>query len=147
MRGRIVCLLSILGITGPLSIGSRYVHAQGFAALVSPPRFELATQPGKVLRSVVEVSNRSTAPARYLIRTADWTFSQDFSVNFRDDLQPGSCRPWVAIERPEAVVPGGGTLRYRFEGNVPPDPPACECPFAVTIEAPEPSTPRSNPPA
>jgi hypothetical protein len=120
------------------------VQGQGFAALVSPPRFELATQPGKTLRSVVEVSNRSTAPARYLIHTADWTFSADFSVNFHDDLQPGSCRPWVAIERPEIVVPGGGTLRYRFEVAVPANAPPGECRFAVMIEGAEPSIARSQ---
>lgn len=119
-------------------------QGQGFAALVSPPRFELAAPPGKTLRSVVEVSNRSTAPARYLIHTADWTFSEDFSVNFHEDLQPGSCRPWVAIERPEIVVPGGGTLRYRFEVAVPANAPAGECRFAVMIEGAEPSIARSQ---
>jgi hypothetical protein len=63
MRGRVFPLLSIFGITASLGIASQSVHAQGFAALVSPPRFELATQPGKNLRSVIEVSNRSTVPA------------------------------------------------------------------------------------
>jgi hypothetical protein len=120
------------------------VQGQGFAALVSPPRFELAAQAGKTLRSVVEVSNRSTAPARYLVHTADWTFSADFSVNFHEDLQPDSCRPWVAIERPEIVVPGGGTLRYRFEVAVPANAPAGECRFAVMIEGAEPSIARSQ---
>lgn len=139
MRGRALLLLSLLGVAHSAS-----VRAQGFAALVSPPRFELATQPGKTLRSVVEVSNRSTAPARYLIHTADWNFSADFSVNFHDDLQPGSCRPWVAIERPEVVVPGGATLRYRFEVNVPADAAAGECRFAVMIEGAEPSIARSK---
>src|SRR6202165_3700688 len=102
-------------------------HAQGFAAQVSPPRFELAARAGKTVRNVIEVSNRSTTPGRYLIHTADWILSPDFTVNFHDDLQPGSCRPWVAIERPEVVVPGGGTLRYRFEVNVPPDARAGGC--------------------
>jgi fimbrial chaperone protein len=115
------------------------VQAQGFAALVSPPRFELAAKPGKTLRSVIEVSNRSSAPARYLIHTADWTLAPDFSVSFQDDLRPGSCRPWVAIERPEVDVPGGGTLRYRFEVTVPADAPPGECRFAVMIQAAEPS--------
>ncbi len=123
---------------------SACVQAQGFAALVSPPRFELSTQPGKTVRSVIEISNRSTAPARYLIHTADWTFSPDFSVNFHDELQAGSCRHWAAIERPEAVVPGGGTLRYRFEVTVPADAPAGECRFAVMIEGAEPSIARSR---
>ncbi len=115
------------------------VQAQGFAALVSPPRFELAAKPGKTLRGVIEVSNRSTASANYVIHTADWTLSRDFSVTFHDDLQPGSCRPWVAIERPEVEVPGGGTLRYRFEVAVPPDAPPGECRFAVMIEGAKPS--------
>ena len=137
---RCVYFLSVLA---GISLCAR-VHGQGFAALVSPPRFELTTQAGKTLRSVVEVSNRSTAPARYLVHTADWTFSADFSVNFHEDLQPGSCRPWVAIERPEIVVPGGGTLRYRFEVSVPANAPAGECRFAVMIEGAEPSIARSQ---
>jgi hypothetical protein len=120
------------------------VFAQGFAALVSPPRFELAAQPGKTVRGVIEVSNRSTAASRYLVHTADWTFSADFSVDFHDDLRPGSCRPWVAIERPEIAVPGGATLRYRFEVSVPADAPAGECRFAVMIEGAEPSIARSG---
>lgn len=127
-------LLSLAGV-----LLSASVHAQGFAALVSPPRFELATKPGKTSRSVIEISNRSTAPGRYLIHTADWTLSPDFSMSFQDDLQPGSCRPWVAIERPEVVVPGGGVLRYRFEVTVPADAPSGECRFAVMIEGAEPS--------
>jgi hypothetical protein len=118
--------------------------ADGFAALVSPPRFELSSKPGKTLRSVIEVTNQSAAPAKYLIHTADWTLTPDFGVSFHDDLQEGSCRPWVAIERPEVVVPSGGTLRYRFEVTVPADAPASECRFAVMIEGAEPSIARST---
>lgn len=139
MRPRGIFALLLLGAA--FSAG---VQAQGFAALVSPPRFELTARPGKTVRSVIEISNRSTAPARYLIHTADWTFSPDFSVNFHDDLQAGSCRPWAAIERPEVAVPGGGTLRYRFEVAVPADAPAGECRFAVMIEGAEPSIARSR---
>lgn len=120
------------------------VRAQGFAALISPPRFEVSAKPGKTMRQVIEVSNRSTAAAKYLIHTADWTLSRDFSVSFHDDLQPGSCRPWVAIERPEVVVPGNGILRYRFEVSVPADAPPGECRFAVMIEGADPSIARSN---
>jgi hypothetical protein len=45
----------------------------------------------------------------------------------------------VALERPEVVVPGGATVRYRFEVAVPPDAPAGECRFGVMIEGAEPS--------
>jgi hypothetical protein len=114
-------------------------HAQGFAALVSPPRFELEGRPGKMLRGVIEVSNRSTAPGRYVIHTADWTLEHDYSVSFHDELQEGSCRPWVSLERPEVVVPGGGTVRYRFEVAVPANAAPGECRFGVMIEGAEPS--------
>jgi len=139
MRRSFLVFSSLLGVVICAS-----VRAQGFAAQVSPPRFELAARPGKTVRSVVEVSNRSTSPGRYLIHTADWTLSPDFTVNFRDDLQPGSCRPWVAIERPEVVVPGNGILRYRFEVSVPSDAAPGECRFAVMIEGADPSIAKSN---
>lgn len=119
-------------------------HGQGFAALVSPPRFELSAKQGKTVRSVIEISNRSTSPGKYIVHTADWELSADYSVTFHDDLQPGSCRPWVAIERPQIVVPGAGTMRYRFEVNVPPDAAPGECRFAVMIEGAEPSIARSQ---
>jgi len=139
MRRRFPALGLVLGVL----LGAA-AHAQGFAAQVSPPRFELAAKPGKTIRSVIEVSNRSTTPGRYLIHTADWILSPDFTVNFHDDLQPGSCRPWVAIERPEVVVPGNGILRYRFEVSVPADAAAAECRFAVMIEGADPSIAKSN---
>lgn len=139
MRRIVSALLCLLG-TG-LCVPAL---ADGFAALVSPPRFELSSKPGKTLRSVIEVSNRSPMPAKYVIHTADWTLTPDFGVSFHDELQQGSCRPWVAIERPEVTVPGDGTMRYRFEVAVPADAPAGECRFAVMIEGAEPSIARSQ---
>ena len=115
------------------------VQAQGFAAMVSPPRFELQAKPGKTLRAVFEISNRSTSPAKFHLRTADWSLSKDFTVSFQDELQAGSCRPWVAIERPEVEVPGAGTLRYRFEVAVPADAPPGECRFGILIEGDDPA--------
>jgi hypothetical protein len=135
---------SLLGSLAMSAALCATVHAQGFAAMVSPPRFELTAKPGKTLRSVIEISNRSTAPGRYIVHTADWDLSPDYSVSFHDDLQPGSCRPWVAIERPEVMVPGAGTLRYRFEVTVPADAAPGECRFAVMIEGAEPSIARSK---
>jgi hypothetical protein len=114
---------------------SASTFAQGFAALVSPPRFEISATPGETVRQVFQLSNRATTVADYWIRTADWTLDSDFGVTFMDALQPGSCRPWVSLERPEAVLKGGSTLRYRYEVAVPSDAPAGECRFAVLIES------------
>ena len=104
--------------------------AQGFAALVSPPRFEVSAAPGETVHQVFQLSNRAAKSAEYLIRTADWALDSDFGVTFMDALQPASCRPWVSLERPEAVLQGGATLHYRFEVAVPRDTPPGECRFA-----------------
>jgi len=109
-------------------------YAQGFAALVSPPRFELAGKPGEKVREVVEITNASAQPAKYGLRTADWTFAADASVTFDDSLKPGSCRPWVAIESRQITVSPGGKYRYRFEVAPPADAPVGECRFAILIE-------------
>jgi hypothetical protein len=111
----------------------------GFAAVVSPPRFELASREGASLRQVIQITNGSTLPARYRVRTADFTLAPDYGVIFHDALQPGSCRPWVAIERPEISLPGAATIRYRFEVQVPKDAPVGECRFGILIEGEEPA--------
>jgi hypothetical protein len=111
--------------------------AQGFAALVSPPRFELAAKPGEKVREVMEITNASAQGAKYRLRTADWTFSPNASVTFDDSLKPGSCRPWVAIESRQISVSPGGKYRYRFEVSPPADAPAGECRFAILVEGDE----------
>jgi hypothetical protein len=130
------CLLPC--ITVALLLGSSAAaFGQGFAALVAPPRFELKAKPGSRVREVIEITNGASQPARYRFRTADWTLAPDGRVSVADDLQPASCRPWVAIERNAAEVPAGGRLRYRFEVAPPVDAPAGECRFAVLIEGEE----------
>ncbi len=116
----------------------------GFAALVSPPRFEVKGKPGTTVRQVFELSNRSAAPARFRVHTADFTLSPDYSVVFHDELTPASCRPWVAIERALVSLPGGGTIRYRFEVAIPADAPAGECRFGILIEGDEPALTQSQ---
>jgi hypothetical protein len=113
--------------------------AQGFAAVVSPPRFELKAKPGALVRSVIEISNRATTPGHYRTHTADFTFTNDYGVAFQEALQPGSCRPWVALERPEFTLAGAATMHYRFEVQIPPGTPATECRFAILLEGADPS--------
>ncbi len=87
---------------------------QGFAALVTPPRFELAAKPGEKLRQVIEITNAAAQPAKYRLKTADWTLEPNASISFDESLKPGSCRPWVAIESRQISVGAGGKYRYRF---------------------------------
>ena len=111
--------------------------AQGFAALVSPPRFEVTVQRGESHREVLEITNASAQSARYRFRTADWTLDPKGAVVFSDALSAGSCRPWVAIESRSITLAGSGKQRYRFEIAPPADAPAGECRFAILIEGDE----------
>ena len=108
--------------------------AQGFSALVSPPRFEDTAKAGTTYRNVVEISNVSGSAAHYTLKTADWSLDDKGAAVFSETLAPDSCRPWVGIEAPEITVAANGKRRYRFEVVVPPEAPNSECRFAIMLE-------------
>lgn len=110
------------------------VSAQGFAAFISPPRFELRASAGEPLRQVIEIQHVGRTPGSYRLYTNDWTLEADNQVTFSNELAPDSCRPWVAIERRELTLQPGARYRYRFEIAPPPGTPARECRFALMIE-------------
>lgn len=114
-------------------------HAQGFAAYITPPRFEITAVPGQPLRQVLEIQHAGLQKGNYRIYTSDWTLNADNSVTFSDALFPDSCRPWVAIERRELVIEPGARYRFRFEITPPPGTPARECRFAIMVEGLEPA--------
>jgi len=116
-----------------LLAGSGAALAQ-FAAVVSPPRFELSAKPGGRATEVVGITNAAATPARYRMKTADWTFGADGTVTFKDELEPGSCRPWVSIENREILAPPGRRVGFRVQVDVPEDATAQECRFALMIE-------------
>lgn len=130
------CIAGILATT--LLLLAMPAIGGGFAATVSPPRFELSAKPGQSLQEVVEISNTDTEPADYDLRTADWDLSEDGSVTIHPaDLQPGSCRPWTRIERRHIRLPAEGQRRYRIQINVPEDAPSGECRVALLLEGSE----------
>ncbi|UJW80135.1 hypothetical protein [Hydrogenophaga sp. SL48] len=114
-------------------------QAQGFAAYITPPRFEVKVSPGQSLRQVLEIQHAGQQKGNYRIYTSDWTLNADNSVNFTDELAADSCRPWVAIERRELVIEPAARYRYRFEITPPPGTPARECRFALMVEGLEPA--------
>lgn len=113
--------------------------AQGFAAYITPPRFEVQVAPGQNLRQVVEIQHVGQQKGNYRVYTNDWAFLPDNSVAFSDTLAADSCRPWVAVERRELTIEPGARYRYRFEITPPPGTPARECRFALMIEGLEPA--------
>lgn len=108
--------------------------AHAFSALVSPPRIETQAKPGQTVRQIIEITHADNAPGKYKIYTNDWRINAAGGVEFFDDLQPGSCRPWVALERRELSLGAQGKSRYRFEITPPPDAPEGECRFVIMIE-------------
>lgn len=107
-----------------------------FSGSAAPARFELQAKPGQVLRSVLEIGNDDTQPDEYAVQTADWSLGSGGGVAFHvDQLQPGSCRPWVRIERHRIALAPKSTRRYRFEVHVPADAPTGECRFALMIQS------------
>jgi hypothetical protein len=112
-------------------------YASEFALAVSPPRFEIEMQPGEKSRQVLEITNASQDASPFAVRTADWSLDKNNSVTFFDALQPGSCRPWIALERRELTVTAARPYRFRYEIHVPPDAPPGECRFAIMLEGQE----------
>ena len=129
---RLVPTIAALAVFGAAPVS----HAQ-FAAAISPPRIELDAAPGATVRSVVEITNTGGVASTFRIYTNDWSLTADGKVNFSDELLPGSCRPWVAIERRQITVQGLSRLRYRIEVTPPADAAAVECRFALMVESSE----------
>lgn len=121
------------------ALSASAVSAQGFSAVVSPPRFEDSAKPGTTYRNVVQIDNASAESAHFTVRTADWSLLPDGGVQFADALAADSCRPWVGIEAQDITLGANGKRRFRFEVAVPADAPRRECRFALMIEGdPEP---------
>jgi hypothetical protein len=124
-------------VTFASMIGMTPVKAAEFALAVSPPRFVLELKPGELSRQVLEITNASQEATPLTTKTADWSLAPDNSVTFMDELQPGSCRPWVALQQRELTAAGGRPTRFRFEVNAPADAPVGECRFAIMLEGQE----------
>jgi hypothetical protein len=112
-------------------------HADDFALSVSPPRFEISAQPGQTVRAVAAMSNASGLAAQLTFTTAEWELTPDGGVTLGEALKPGSCRPWVAIERRRATLQAKAELRYRFEVTPPADTAPMECRFAIVVSGAE----------
>jgi P pilus assembly chaperone PapD len=125
----LACLL-LLPTTG--------LAAGGFAAGISPSKFELKAKPGQVLRDTVTILNPAAQTAEFQVRTADWRLSAGGGVEFLEDQLPeDSCRPWVRLERKTVQIRAQGQKKYRFEVHVPEGAAPGLCRFAIFIEPSE----------
>lgn len=131
-RAARVCAVTATTLIGAVFGGA--AQAQ-FAAAVTPPRFEIAVEPGQVTRQVFEITQAIPGDSTYRVYTTDWNMDANGALTFYETLQPGSCRPWVAIERKEVTVARGARVRFRFEVAPPAGVTPQECRFALMIES------------
>ena len=133
------CWLALAALVLQAVLWASQAHAQGFAAYISPPRFEVEVKAGQTQRQVIDIQHVGTESGHFRVYTNDWTYLPDNTVAFSDTLAANSCRPWVALERRELTIAPAARYRFRFEISPPPDTPARECRFAIMIEGLDPA--------
>lgn len=113
--------------------------AAPFEVAVSPSRFELAARNTQRVGQSVEIHNLGGQASEMSVRTIDWSYSESGNITYHDDLQPGSCRPWVTLQRRTIKVPARSKANFRFQVDVPLDAVKTECRFMIAIEGIEPA--------
>lgn len=128
------CLLS-----SALAAAAGAALAAPFEVAVAPSRFEISGKSTQRIGQSLDIHNLGTASTEVTIRTLDWTYSPEGVVGYADELLPGSCRPWVTLERKTVRISARGKAVFRFQVDVPPDTPRGECRFMLAIEGVEPA--------
>lgn len=113
--------------------------AAPFELAVSPSRFELTGKSGVRVGQSLDIHNLASAATEVSVRTIDWSYSAEGNIGYHDDLQPGSCRPWVTLERRSVSVPARGKKSFRFQIDPPAGSARGECRFMIAIEGTEPA--------
>ena len=68
-----------------------------------------------------------------------YAYSDTGDITYHDELLPGSCRPWVLLERRSVTIAGRSKKAFRFQVEPPADAPRGECRFMIAIEGVEPA--------
>ncbi|WP_159275274.1 COG1470 family protein [Variovorax boronicumulans] len=110
-----------------------------FEVAVTPSRFVLDAKSGTRVGRVIDIYNVGNAPTEVSVRTIDWSYSEQGHIGFHDALQPGSCRPWVTLERKTVKIAPRSKVGFRFQVDVPPDAPRSECRLMLAVEGLEPA--------
>ena len=122
-----------------LLLAAAGAQAAPFEIAVLPSRFEVSVESGKRLGQSLEIQNLGAEATTVALRTLDWHYSEQGEVSYYDALQPGSCRPWVTLERKTVSVPAHGKASFRFQIDPPADAKRGECRFMIAIEGVEPA--------
>ena len=119
--------------------GAQISNAGPFEIAASPSLFELSGKSGSRIGQSVTIYNVGNSATDLVVRTLDWTFSPEGQVSYHDALQPGSCRPWVTLERRTVRIGARGNIPFRFQVQIPAEAPKGECRFMIALEGAEPA--------
>lgn len=113
--------------------------AASFEVAISPSRFEVSGKSGARVGQSLNVFNVGATATEVAVRTLDWSYSADGNVTYHDELLPGSCRPWVTLERKTIRIAPQQRTSFRFQIDVPADAARGECRFMLAVEGVEPA--------
>ncbi|RYF66303.1 MAG: hypothetical protein EOO29_39010 [Comamonadaceae bacterium] len=111
--------------------------AAPFEIAVSPSRFELSGQSAGRIGQSLDIINVGRTATEVSVRTLDWLYTPEGAITYVDELLPGSCRPWVTLERRTVRIAADGKASFRFQLDVPADAARGECRFMLAIEGVE----------
>lgn len=134
MSIRFALLLALAALAPAASI-----QAAPFEVAAAPSRFEVTGKSGTRVGQSLTIFNVGSSPTEVAIRTLDWTFTANGDVGYHDELLPGSCRPWVTLERRTLRVAPQARASFRFQIDIPAETPRGECRFMLAIEGIEPA--------
>lgn len=115
------------------------VVAEGFEVALSPSRFELSGNSSQRIGQSITLHNLAASEVVVAIRTLDWEYSPQGEIKYFDELRPGSCRPWLTLERRELKIPPRSKRNLRFQLDVPADAARGECRIMIAVEGVEPA--------
>lgn len=138
------CGASVLSLRRLLSVAALALLAGGAGAApfelgVAPSRFELGAKAGGRVGQVLDIQNMGNAPVELSVRTLDWTYNAQGQIGYHDELLPGSCRPWVLLERRSLKLGPMEKRTLRFQVDVPEGTARSECRFMLAVEGVEPA--------
>ena len=136
-RIRLKCRIGRAAALACALVLSSSALADGFSAAATPSRFELEGKGGQVLSRAIELQHVGAKESEYSLRSADWNLSEERGLEFYSELQPGSCRPWIRLERKTVKLRPNEKRKIRFEVHVPEGASRGECRFALMVEGAE----------
>ncbi|MEZ5537020.1 MAG: hypothetical protein R3F02_15535 [Thiolinea sp.] len=131
---RIGCLF-----LGAVSLLLTEVQAASFEVAVAPSRFELTGSSAERIGQSIDIHNIGRLATSVNVRTLDWTYSAEGDISYHEELLPGSCRPWVTIERNNVQIAPDSKKTFRFQISIPPNQQRQECRFMLAVEGSEPA--------